>query len=90
MGARHILGPQTVAAGSNLVFASPVDAFTITGISPLVDGGDPLAFPTFLDFDQPTANFTMTPLAVVIPLPVALPAGLVMMTAISMRRRRTA
>ena len=85
-----ILGSEIVAAGSNLIFASPVDSFTVTGISPLVDGGDPLAFPTFLDFDQPTVNFTMTPLAAVIPLPIALPAGLAMMTAIGMRRRRTA
>ncbi|MAE62115.1 MAG: hypothetical protein CMJ49_12250, partial [Planctomycetaceae bacterium] len=83
-----VLGTQVVSAGSNLIFASPVNAFTITGISPLVDGGDPLAFPTFLDFDQSTADFTMTPLAAVIPVPLTLPAGLMLLGSLGMRRGR--
>ncbi len=56
-----ILGAQSVAAGANLVFASPVDFFTVSGIAPLLDGADPEAFPTYLEFDRPTASFTMTP-----------------------------
>ncbi len=56
-----ILGAQSMAAGANLVFASPVDFFTVSGIAPLLDGADPQAFPTFLAFDRPTASFTMTP-----------------------------
>jgi hypothetical protein len=55
-----VLGAQSVAAGANLVFASPVDSFTVSGISPLVDSTDPEAFPTFLAFDRPTASFAMT------------------------------
>ena len=57
-----VLGAQPVTAGANLVFVSPVDFFTVSGISPLVDGGNPTAFPTFLAFDRPTASFTMTPI----------------------------
>jgi hypothetical protein len=57
-----ILGSQSIAAGANLIFSSPVDFFTVSGISPLVDGADASAFPTYLVFDHPTASFAMTPL----------------------------
>ncbi|MDP6546705.1 MAG: PEP-CTERM sorting domain-containing protein, partial [Phycisphaerae bacterium] len=50
-----------VAGGGSYSFPVPVDSFTITGIDPAVDGGDPLAFPTFLVFDETTVSFTMTP-----------------------------
>jgi hypothetical protein len=53
-------GMVTVAAGSPYVFPVPVSKFTVTGIDPLVDGGDPLAFPTFLAFDQQVVSFTQT------------------------------
>ena len=55
------LGAQTVAAGANLVFSSPVDFFTVSGIAPLVDAASPTAFPTYLAFNRATASFTMTP-----------------------------
>jgi hypothetical protein len=42
-------------------FSTPVTSFSITGIDPEVDGGDPNAFPTFLQFDT-TGTFTMTPI----------------------------
>jgi hypothetical protein len=56
------LGSQVLASGANLTFATPVEWFVVQGISPLVDGGDPLAFPTYLAFDAPTASFKMTPI----------------------------
>lgn len=34
------------------------------GIDPNVDPEDPLAFPIYLDFSTPLADFTMTPLLV--------------------------
>jgi hypothetical protein len=55
-------GDQVVAAGGNYVFPSPVDFFKVSGINPFVDGGNPLAFPTFLAFDEQMVSFTMTPI----------------------------
>jgi hypothetical protein len=55
-------GIITVVAGTPHVFPVPVPKFTVTGINPLVDGGDPLAFPTFLAFDQQTVSFTQRPI----------------------------
>lgn len=55
-------GSITLAEGATHTFATPVDRFAITGIEPAVDGGDPLAFPTFLEFDQSTVTFKMTPI----------------------------
>lgn len=78
-------GDQSVLAGNNYVFPSPVDFFTITGINPFVDGGDPLAFPTYLDFDQTTVTWTMTP----IPEPssvLLLAAALMALIAVAARR----
>lgn len=63
-------GDVIVNGGDMYTFATPVDLFTVTGITPLVDGGDPLAFPTFLTFDQLTVSFTQTPMA--IPEPASL------------------
>jgi len=78
-------GDQIVLAGANYVFPSPVDFFTITGINPLVDGEDPLAFPTYLDFDVATVSFTMTP----IPEPSTLVlAGLCLLNLLGCRRFR--
>ena len=80
-------GDQIVLAGNNYVFPSPVDFFTITGIDPFVDGGDPLAFPTYLALDQTTASFTMTPIPE--PSSFALGAfGLIGLVAWSWRRRK--
>ena len=59
-----INGSMLVNGGDTYTFATPVDFFTVTGIDPLVDGGDPLAFPTYLAFDQLTVSFTQTPLAI--------------------------
>ncbi len=58
-----ILGAQPVTAGANLIFASPVDFFTVSGITPLVNGADAEAFPIYLAFDGPMGSFTMTPQA---------------------------
>ncbi len=42
-----------------------VSSFVVSGINPLVDAADPLAFPIQLAFDTPTASFTMTGVAAV-------------------------
>ncbi|MDP6634196.1 MAG: PEP-CTERM sorting domain-containing protein [Phycisphaerae bacterium] len=55
-------GTVTVPAGALHAFPTAVDRFTVLGIDPGVDGGDPLAFPTFLAFDQTTVSFTQTPI----------------------------
>jgi hypothetical protein len=49
--------------GDTLSFSGGgVSSFTIKGIDPTVDSGDPLAFPLQLEFNTPTADFTMTAL----------------------------
>jgi hypothetical protein len=55
-------GTVSVAAGAAHSFPVPVAKFTVTGINPIVDGGDPLAFPTFLAFDQQIVSFTQMPI----------------------------
>lgn len=75
-------GDITVAAGSSYTFPSPVTWFSIYGIDPTVDGGDPLAFPTFLTFDSFSNTFTQTP----VPEPAAWLLGVL---ALGMARRRT-
>lgn len=76
--------PVPVAPGAPYVFPVAIDFFTITGIVPDVDGGDPLAFPTFLSFDQLNVTFTQTP----IPEPATM--GLMLFGAIGLiaRKRR--
>lgn len=54
-------GNTVLTQGVMHSFATPVAFFGITGIDPAVDGTDPLAFPTFLEFDTDFADFTMTP-----------------------------
>ena len=39
-----------------------VSSFVVSGITPLTDPDNPMAFPIQLDFDTATADFTMTPL----------------------------
>ena len=68
------------------MFPSPVDFFRITGIDPKVDGGDPLAFPTFLQFDQSIVSFTMTPIPE--PSSIALAARALLGLLAHGRRRR--
>jgi hypothetical protein len=78
-------GDVTVLAGANYEFPSPVDFFTISGINPLVDAEDSLAFPTFLAFSETTVSFTMTP----IPEPSTLVlAGLCLLNLLGCRRFR--
>ena len=61
-----------------------VTQFTVSGIGPTVDGNDPLAFPTFLQFDQSTVNFTMTP----VPEPSSFTLALIsQLTLLSLKRR---
>jgi hypothetical protein len=43
--------------------------FSLTGISPLVDAGDPTAFPTFLDWAGTATSLTMTAIAAAPPVP---------------------
>jgi hypothetical protein len=80
-------GTTIVAAGALHTFSPPTSRFVVRGISPLVDGGNPLAFPTFLSFDQTTVSFTQTP----VPEPTALTfAALAMVGVARMRHRRAA
>lgn len=59
-----INGTTVLSAGDIFDFPVAVDAFTITGIDPSVDGEDPIAFPTFLAFDMTSVSFTMTAIPV--------------------------
>jgi hypothetical protein len=54
-------GPVSLAAGALYVFPTPVQSFTVSDIYLPVDGDNPLAFPTFLSFDQLQVTFTQTP-----------------------------
>lgn len=47
-----------------------VSGFKISGIKPLVDLGNPTAFPLQIEFNTPTASFTMTPMEVPEPLTI--------------------
>jgi len=53
-----------------------VSGFTIAGINPAVDGGDPTAFPLKLAFNTPTASFTMQPIQASGAQPVPEPASM--------------
>jgi hypothetical protein len=55
-------GSAVVAAGAQHNFATAVEKFTISDIFAEVDGDNPTAFPVFLEFDQVTASFSMSPL----------------------------
>jgi len=69
-------GSVYVPAGTVHTFPTPVYSFTITGINPVVDGTDPLAFPTLLTFDQPVVNFTMVAILGSALVPALGPLGL--------------
>jgi hypothetical protein len=73
----------TFHVGDTVNFGAGVSSFRVTGIDPLVDGGDPGAFPIQLAFNTPTASFTMTP----IPEPASM-AWLGTVSVALMRRRR--
>jgi hypothetical protein len=80
-------GSATVAAGALYSFPTPVNKFTVTDILPEVDADNPVAFPTFLAFDQATVSFKMTP----IPEPSTLALaclGTVGLAAAAWRKRR--
>lgn len=79
--------PFLVNGGVTHSFLTPVSSFQVTGIDPVVDGGDPLAFPTFLQFDQTIVSFTQTPL--VIPEPAsAIFAMLALCVVLAMQQRK--
>ena len=65
-----INGSVVLASGEFYTFPTPVECFQITGIEPAVDGDAPQAFPTYLQFDQDTVSFTMTPVIVPTPLEI--------------------
>lgn len=73
----HVLGTFHSGQGVNFVSltGAPVTSFEIYGISPPVDDLSPGAFPIKLAFDQATADFTMTPIDMVTPLPYCLGDG---------------
>lgn len=79
-------GPVAVAGGSLHVFPSPVSSFTVGGIYLPVDGDDPLAFPTFLSFDQLEVSFTQTP----VPEPTTLALAAIGAVGLVVARRRKA
>lgn len=76
-------GDVVQGAGTNYIFPAPVESFIISGIDPAVDGGDPLAFPTFLQFDSFSNTFTQTP----IPEPAGAALALLGAIVAGMRRR---
>jgi hypothetical protein len=51
-----------------------VRSFTLSGISPFADAGDPTAFPLRLELNTPTADFTMAPLSSAVPEPCSIAA----------------
>lgn len=61
---RDFFGFYAVGAGQSADFTSLPDggtsSFRISGINPTVDSSSPTAFPVKLDFNTPTASFTMT------------------------------
>lgn len=77
-------GPVVVPAGGSHTFSSPVTSFTITDILPTVDGDNPFAFPTWLQFNQQTVSFTMTPL----PEPACVAFAAIGAMFLARRRRR--
>ena len=81
-------GIVNVASGASHVFGSPVSQFTITGIDPAVDGGDPTAFPTFLTFNQSTVSFTMTPIPIPEPTTASLLAFSLAIVSVGSRIKR--
>jgi Tol biopolymer transport system component len=76
-----------VSVNQFYTFPSPVSSFTVTGIDPpYVDGGDPQAFPTYLNFAQSLVTFTMTPIPVPEPA-VAILAAAGLLALLRSRRR---
>ena len=82
-----INGSITLSAGSFYTFPTPVSEFVISDINPAVNGEDPLAFPTYLEFSEPTATFWMTPLSLNSAAPVPEPSsGFLLVGAIFLSR----
>lgn len=77
-----INGDVVLAQGVTYTFDTPVESFGVRGIGPAVDGEDPLAFPTFLTFDELSVSFSMTP---VVPEPALL--GVALLGVFARRRR---
>jgi hypothetical protein len=77
--------PVEVAAGTLHPLGdggAGVESFIVSGIDPTVNGDDPLAFPTFLQFDQTEVSFTQTG----IPEPATM--GLILFGAMGLLARR--
>lgn len=79
----EIGGSFPVAPGGVYTFTQPVSTFTITDINPTVDGENPFAFPIFLQFNEQSVSFTMTP----IPEPTTV--ALLGLTGVALLRRRS-
>jgi PEP-CTERM motif-containing protein len=76
--------------GDSYFFDPGVTSFSLLGIAPPVDGGDPTAFPTFLDFSGSPTELRMTPIVVAagVPEPGTLTLFGVALLALGAMRRR--
>lgn len=68
----HFYHASGAPGGDIYTFLAPVSLFSVTGISPPVDGAISNSFPVWINFDSTAASFTMTPLTA---QPVPEPAG---------------
>lgn len=70
------------------LFGSGVDSFAVTGLDPLVDGENPLAFPIQLGFDSNSVSFSQLALVATVPEPGYLVIIVAGVCGIWLRRRR--
>jgi hypothetical protein len=67
-------------AGQSVDFGAGVSEFSVTGLRPLADGNNPLAFPLQLAFNTSTASFEMQAIGAPPDGTVPEPAGWLMLT----------
>jgi hypothetical protein len=83
-----VFGEGESVSFADFGFANGVTAFTISGISPLVDGANPLGFPVKLAFSSPFTSFTMEGITITAPEPGTLTLILVGLAGCAVRRNR--